>query len=90
MEIELWSSFCESDASLSHPCFSFAFAQAMDSVGPRVFVAVLEKFGRTVGFMPFQFPNPAARILRWGERGASARVARREGAQATHSGVLNH
>lgn len=68
MEIELWSVFCESDASLSHPCFSFAFAHTMHRVRPPVFVAVLEKFGRTLGFLPFQFPSPAARVVRWGER----------------------
>ena len=79
-EIELWTSVCGKIPSLDHPFFSYAFARAVDRVRPHVFVAILEKHGRIVGFLPFQFSGRPARML-----GAAERVG---GDLSDRSGVI--
>ena len=67
-EIELWSSFCQRDTSLFHAFYSFAFAHAVDRVHPHVFVAVIQRQGKVVAFLPFQFRSPLSLMLRAAER----------------------
>jgi CelD/BcsL family acetyltransferase involved in cellulose biosynthesis len=67
-DIDLWATFCGTDPSLAHPFFSFAFARAVDRVRPHVRIAVLQKRGGTIGFLPFQFSGWATRALAAAER----------------------
>ncbi len=74
-EIELWSSFCRRDASLAHAFYSFAFARAIDRVHPHVFVAVIQRRGQVVAFLPFQFQGQLSLVLRAAERvGSNCRI----------------
>ncbi len=62
-ERALWRSFTAASSAYRSPFFSLDFALAADGVAPGAAVAVVERAGAVVGFLPFQRRGRAAQPL---------------------------
>lgn len=62
-----WATLCETHPQFRSPFFSAPFVRAVASVHDGVQVCLIERDGRLVGVLPFQFPSPHARARRVAE-----------------------
>ncbi|HEY7338272.1 MAG TPA: GNAT family N-acetyltransferase [Bryobacteraceae bacterium] len=67
-EIVAWDALCREVPQLSSPFLSPHYALAVAAVRPHVYVCVLTRAARPVGFLPFQFRTAVHRLLRSAER----------------------
>src|SRR5215475_11910695 len=67
-EVARWEEFRAASTCLSSPFLSSRYLRAVAAVRPHVYVCVLTRGSRMVGFLPFQFRNMLYRTLRTAER----------------------
>jgi CelD/BcsL family acetyltransferase involved in cellulose biosynthesis len=67
-EVHAWDSLCRAHLHLSSPFLTPHYARAVASVRPHVYVCVLSRDGRPVGFLGFQYRTGFSRLLRAAER----------------------
>ncbi len=67
-ERDTWTALCANHETLASPFYSFAFVAAVGRVHRDVQVCVIEREGRVLGFLPFQFDQPWQRTLRAAQR----------------------
>lgn len=67
-DVRAWDGLCSSRTHLSSPFLTPHYAKAVARVKPDVYVCVITRDKRAVGFLPFQFRNRFHRLLRSAER----------------------
>ena len=60
---EIWREYCQSNRALQSAFYAPTFAEAVARVRSNVFVCVLERGGRPVAFLPFQFASALHKLL---------------------------
>jgi CelD/BcsL family acetyltransferase involved in cellulose biosynthesis len=67
-DVEAWDALCSAMPRPGSPFLSPHYTLAVASVRPHVYVCVIERGGRPVSFLPFQFRTRLHRLLRSAER----------------------
>lgn len=67
-EQKLWAEFCAYSADLSSAFLSFSFTRIAAQIFSGVRVCRIEREGRTLAFLPYQFNHPTHRLLGLGQR----------------------
>jgi CelD/BcsL family acetyltransferase involved in cellulose biosynthesis len=66
-ERALWDDLCRNDRSLRSAFYSHTYTREVAEVRPYVRVAIIERAGAPIGFLPFQYSGFFARLLRAAE-----------------------